>query len=263
MQQRKELSELYEQLIQTYEQYFQMATVRVETGEANPIEKLTIQSSLNEYQLLLNQAVLEIGNLEKQLANLLNTTEAITATDSLVMIPLVSTDSLNSFQIQIANQEIQIEQANIDLLKATLKPDFNIGYSTQNYFDGGWLHGLQAGVLIPLFNKPTKQKIAAQKLQTEVARANLKTEKQQINQELLSIENSIQLYEAGVNYYQEQLELINPEMERISDLNYEAGEITYLELLNTLNISAKNQVNYWEQVLAHNKVVMLYQFFSN
>ena len=263
LQQRKELSELYEQLIQTYEQYFQMATVRVETGEANPIEKLTIQSSLNEYQLLLNQAVLEIGNLEKQLANLLNTTEAITATDSLVMIPLVSTDSLNSFQIQIANQEIQIEQANIDLLKATLKPDFNIGYSTQNYFDGGWLHGLQAGVLIPLFNKPTKQKIAAQKLQTEVARANLKTEKQQINQELLSIENSIQLYEAGVNYYQEQLELINPEMERISDLNYEAGEITYLELLNTLNISAKNQVNYWEQVLAHNKVVMLYQFFSN
>ena len=118
-------------------------------------------------------------------------------------------------------------------------------------------------MLIPLFNKPTKQKIAAQKLQTEVARANLKTEKQQINQELLSIENSIQLYEAGVNYYQEQLELINPEMERISDLNYEAGEITYLELLNTLNISAKNQVNYWEQVLAHNKVVMLYQFFSN
>ncbi|MBR9922684.1 MAG: CusA/CzcA family heavy metal efflux RND transporter [Bacteroidetes bacterium] len=263
LQQRKELSELYKQLIQTYGQYFQMATVRVETGEANPIEKLTIQSSLNEYQLLLNQAVLEIGNLEKQLANLLNTTEAITATDSLVMIPFVLTDSLNSFQIQIANQEIQIEQANIDLLKATLKPDFNIGYSTQNYFDGGWLHGLQAGVQIPLFNKPTKQKIAAQKLQTEVARANLETKKQQINQELLSIENAIQLYEAGVNYYQEQLELINPEMERISDLNYEAGEITYLELLNILNISAKNQVSYWEQVLAHNKVVMLYQFFSN
>lgn len=263
LQQRKELTELYEQLIQTHEQYFQMAKVRVETGEANPIEKLTIQSSLNEYRLLLKQSALEIGNLEKQLANLLNTSEAITAADSLVVIPFVSTDSLNSFQIQIANQEIRIEQANVYLLKAALKPDFNIGYAAQNYFEGGWLHGLQAGVQVPLFNKPTKQKIAAQKLQTEVARANLETKKQQINQELLSIENAIQLYEAGVNYYQEQLELINPEMERISDLNYEAGEITYLELLNILNISAKNQVSYWEQVLAHNKVVMLYQFFSN
>ena len=56
LQQRKELKQLYEQLIQTYEQYFQMATVRVETGEANPIEKLTIQSSLNEYRLLLQSS---------------------------------------------------------------------------------------------------------------------------------------------------------------------------------------------------------------
>ena len=176
---------------------------------------------------------------------------------------MVSKDSLNSLQIQLANQNIQIEQTNVDLLKAALKPDFNIGYSTQNYFEGGWLHGLQAGVQVPLFNKPTKQKVEAQKLQIEVAKANVEAQQQQVKQELLSIENAIQLYKAGVNYYQEQLELINPEMERISDLNYEAGEISYLELLNTLNISAKNQVSYWEQMLAHNKVVVLYQFLSN
>ena len=170
---------------------------------------------------------------------------------------------MNSLQIQLANQNIQIEQANVDLLKAGLKPDFNIGYATQKYFEGGWLHGLQAGVQVPLFNKPAKQKMEAQKLQLEVAKANVEAQQQQINQELLSIENAIQLYKAGVIYYQEQLQLINPEMERISKLNYEAGEISYLELLNTLNISAKNQVSYLEQVLAHNKVVVLYQFFSN
>ena len=140
LQQRKELSELYKRLIQTYEQYFQMATVRVNVGEANPIEKLTIQSSLNESRLLLNQTVLEIGNLEKQLANLLNTTEAITTTDSLTMMSLVSTESLNSLQIQLATQNIQIEQANVDLLKAGLKPDFNIGYATQKYFEGCLLY---------------------------------------------------------------------------------------------------------------------------
>jgi len=50
---------------------------------------------------------------------------------------------------------------------------------------------------------------------------------------------------------------------RISDLNYEAGEITYLELLNTLNITAKNQISFWEQVLAYNKAVVLHQFFTN
>jgi len=206
---------------------------------------------------------LEIANIEKQLTGLLNTNEAITSTDSLIVIPFTITDSTNSFRVQLANQGIQIEQAYVDVLQASMKPDFNLGYAAQNYFEGGWLHGLQAGVQIPLFKKNTKQKITAQRLQIDVAKANLEAERLRTKQELLSAENTIQLYAAGVNYYREQLEIINPEMERISELNYQAGEISYLELLNTLNLLSKNNKQYWEQVLAHNKAVVLYQFLSN
>ena len=263
LQQRKELKELYEQLVQTHERYFQVAKVRVDLGENNRIEMLTIQSSLNEYRLLLTQVALEIDSLEKQLANLLNTTKAVTATDTLMMIPFTSTDSLNSLQIQLANQNIQIEQANIGLIEATTKPDFNLGYATQNYFEGGWLHGLQAGIQIPLFKKSTKQKVEAQKLQVEVVKAHVEAQKQRVNQELLSVENAIQLYKAGVDYYEEQLAIINPEIERIARLNYQAGEISYLELLNTLALLSKNNKQYWEQILAYNKSVVLYHFLSN
>ena len=194
---------------------------------------------------------------------LLNINQLVTSTDSLTMIAFSSKDSLNSIQVQIANQDIQIEQANVELLKTDLKPDFNIGYAAQNYFEGGWLHGLQAGVSIPIFNSHIKRRINAKELQVKVQKSKLDVKKQQVNQELLAIENAIQLYEAGANYYQEQLEIMNPEIVRITDLNYEAGEISYLELLNTLNISAKNQISFWEQVLAYNKAVVLYQFFTN
>jgi len=263
LQQRKELRQLYRNLIQTYQQYTQIAKVRTEVGAANRMELLTIQSSLNEYNLLSNQVKMEIANLEKQLNGLLNTGETVTTTDSLIVIPFAITDSINSFRVQLANQDIEIEQTYIEVLQASKKPDFNLGYAIQNYFEDGWLHGLQAGVQIPLFNKSTKQKITAQSIQVEVAQANLETARLRIKQELLSIENTIQLYAAGVNYYQEQLEIINPEMERISELNYQAGEISYLELLNTLNLLSKNNKQYWEQVLAHNKAVVLYQFLSN
>ena len=263
LQQRKEIRQLYNQLTNTYQQYAQMAKVRVDIGEANRIELLTIQSSLNEYNLLMNQANLEIANLEKQLSSLLMTDEAITSTDSLILMPFVLTDSIHSFRVQFANQNIQLEQANVDVLKAGLKTDFNIGYALQNYFEGGWLHGLQAGVQIPLFNKQAKQKVAAQRLQVEVAQANLEAERFQTKQELFSVENTIQLYAAGVNFYQEQLVSINPEMERISKLNYQAGEISYLELLNTLNLLFKNNKQYLEQMLMHNKAVVFYQFLSN
>jgi heavy metal efflux system protein len=263
LQQRKELRQLYERLIQVYEQYAQMAKVRADVGEANRIELLTIQSSLNEYRLLVNQVNIEITNLEKQLAGLLNTDEVITSTDSLVVIPFALNDSINSFRVQLASQNIQIEQANIDVLKARMKPDFNVGYAAQNYFDGGWLHGLQAGVQIPLFNKQTKQRITAQRFQVDVAQANLEAERLRTKQDLLSVENAIRLYAEGVNYYREQLDNLNPEMERISELNYQAGEISYLELLNTLNLLSKNNKQYWEQILSHNKAVVLYQFLSN
>ena len=263
LQQRKELRQLYEKLIQTYQKYAQIAKVRAEAGEANRIELLTIQSSQDEYNLLINQMKLEITNLENQLTGWLHVDEAITSADSLMFIPFVLKDSVHSFQVQLARQNIEIEQANIDILKARMKPDFNMGYAVQNYFDGGWLHGLQAGIQIPLFNKPIKQKITAQELQVKVAQASLEAEHLQTKQELLSVKNAIQLYAAGVEYYQTQLEFINPEIERISELNYQAGEISYLELLNTLNLLSKNNQQYWEQVLSYNKAVVLYQFLSN
>ncbi|MBT8233801.1 MAG: TolC family protein, partial [Bacteroidia bacterium] len=183
--------------------------------------------------------------------------------DSLILLPYSSKESFNSQNVQMASQEISKQEANLNVLKSALKPDFNVGYSAQNYFDGGWLHGLQAGVELPLFNKQSKQKIEAQKLQIEVGKAVVEAEKLQFQQELLSIDNALKLYEAGVLYYQEQLELITPEIERISQLNYKAGEISYLELLNTLTISAKNNMGYWDQVLAYNKTVVVYQFFNN
>ena len=263
LQQRKELERLYQKLIDTYSEYIEKAKVRIEVGEANRIELLSLQSSFNEYQLLLRQTMMEIGNLEKQLGTLLNTNETITSADSLIVLPFVSSDSIRAFQVQMAQQNIKIEQANIGILEAQMKPDFNIGYSAQNYFDGGWLSGIQAGVQVPLFNQSTKRKIEAQHLQVTVAQANVAATRQKIKQELLIYENAIQLYAVGINYYKEQLEIINPELEKITAFNYQGGEVSYLELLNTLNISTKNQIGFWEQVLAHNKAVVRYQFLNN
>ncbi|MBK8503563.1 MAG: CusA/CzcA family heavy metal efflux RND transporter [Saprospiraceae bacterium] len=263
VQERKEIRKLYERFGQLYRQYFQMAKVRVDVGETNRIELLTLQASLNESNLLLNHINLEIINLDKQLMGLLNTDETVTSTDSLILMPFDLVDSSNSLHIQLARQHIQIEQANIELLNANLKPDFNIGYAVQNYLEDGWLHGLQAGVQIPLFRKQTNQKISAQQLQVGVAKAKLEAEQMRVTQDLWSVKNAIQMYAAGVNYYRDQLEIINPEMERISKLNYQAGEISYLELLNTLNLIANNSKGYTEQVLSHNEAVVLYQFLSN
>ena len=263
IQQKMELRALYQRLVRTYSSYFEIARKRVEVGATNAIEKLSIQSAMNEYKLLERQAGMEISTLEQQLRVLLNTDENVTATDSLQMLPYAGPTGGNTLRVQLAQQQMEVEQAIVPVIESSLKPGFNIGYSAQNYFDGGWLYGAQAGMQVPLFNKPVKKRLEAQQLQVEVADARYEAERLNVSQQLLSVDNSIRLYAEGAAYYLEQLESINPEIERISELNYQAGELSYLELLNTLNLLASNNKSYWEQVLAHNQAVALYQFFSN
>ena len=263
LQHRKELKELYNRLVDLYQQFFNMASIRVQTGAANNMERLTLQSSLDEYKLLERQVITEISNLERRFQGLLFTSEAVTTEDGLIPNTIMTTDTINGLKVQLAQQNIQIEKSLIAVLNANMKPDMSVGYAAQKYFNGGWLSGVQAGVQIPLFNKQSKRKIEAQKMQVEVAKAKYDMQRSNANQQLWSISNAIQLYSEGAAYYQEQLELVNPEIERNSRLNYQAGEISYLELLNTLNLLAKNNKSYWQQVLELNKAIALYQFISN
>ena len=263
LQYKKELKKLYEHLIGIYAHYLEKAKVRVDVGAANSIETLTIGSSLNQYQLLDNQVGLEIHNLERQLQLLLNTSENITTTDSLIMLEFKLSANTTPLEVQLAQQQIGMEQAKLPLIRSETRPGFSVGYALQNYFEGGWLSGVEVGISLPLFNQPIRKQIAAQKLQVAIANVNYEAALLDANRQLSDIENAIQLYAKGATYYRNQLDLINPEVERISALNYHAGEISYLELLNTLDLLSNNNKNYLEQLLAFNQAVAMYWFYVN
>lgn len=260
LQQRKEVQQSYQEVIKHYERYVQVASVRVNLGAANNMERMSLQSSMDEYSLLQRQTALEIKHLEIRLQTLLNTPKTVTTADKLSLHTLTKSDSSATLREQLAAQNIEVERAQISILNATTKPSFNVGYALQNYFESGWLSGLQAGVQIPLFKKQTKQKVAAQKMQVDVATAQLEAESQAVQQQLLAIQQAMELYAEGAAFYKKQLETMNPEMERIAQLNYQAGELSYIELLHTLNLSVQNQLHYWEQVLAHNQAVAVCEF---
>ncbi len=263
LQQRKALKNWYEKNSELYEKYIAIAQVRVDLGAINRMELLSLQSGLKEYELLEQQMDLEITHLEPRLSKFLGSEQTVTTADALTYEEFNAVRSISDIkqtEVLLAEQNIQLEQARIGLLKAKMKPDFNIGYAAQNYVDGGWLSGLQAGVQLPLFNKQTKQKVNAQEVKAAVAKAQVAVVEARSNDQLMQVTSAIQLYEAGVEFYKEQIETLNPEMERVATLNYEAGEISYLELLNTLNLLSKNNKYYLEQVLAHKKAVAEFEY---
>ncbi|MCR9066447.1 MAG: efflux RND transporter permease subunit, partial [Cytophagales bacterium] len=264
IQYKKELVSLYDTLVATYKEYYRKAIVREQVGAANHIEVLTLQSKWKEYELLSNQVKIEIANLNKRFQILLNAGEPLTTENSLSVAIYTSQTDFESNPLLLQNkQEVAIEAAKVEVLRSELKPNFNFGYAPQLFNQGGFLNAFQLGVSIPLFNQQAKKRIYAQKTQVEIGNYQYQSKLISLKGNQLEIQNSISLYKAGVDFYKEQIERINPEIVRMNQLNYQAGEISYLELLNTLQLMASNNKNYLEQIIAYNKAVADYQFLTN
>jgi len=263
LQHRKSLREQYVKTVDLYKEYLRKATVKVKVGAANNLEKMTLEAKYREYQMLLRQVEIEVVGLENELQVLLHSNEKLTSSDELKLQGTPTENTSQNTILQIAEQNISIEKANVHLLEALRKPDFKLGYSAQNYFEDGWLNGLQAGMKVPLFNKQNKQKIEAQQLKVEFATAQYSVKKSNLQQRKLDLKNKIDLYQEGANYYQKQLNTLNPELERLAELNYQAGEISYLELLNILSLTADNNCKYLEQVAMHNQALARYSYLLN
>ena len=264
IQYKKELSKLYSDLIKTYNEYVEKSEVKVNAGAANPIELLTLRSKRKEYALLSSQVTIELDNLNTQFKLLLNTKDAVTPTSDLSKFNYSPSSNIqNNLHLLNTQQSLSVEAAKIETMESELKPNFTVGYAAQRFYEGGWLSAAELGVSLPLFNGQAKKRIEAQRVQLDIGNYQYESKVLALNQEKLQIESAINMYDSGIEFYNEQIRTINPEILRISQLNYQSGQLSYLELLNTLELISTNNKNYWDQIRAYNKAVADYQYLTN
>lgn len=260
LQYKKQVNTLYENLVLTYSNFYTKAKSRLELGETNAIEAMVLQAQLNEYKLLKKQTDLEIENLESALQKLLNADKKFTSDLDFKPVLFNAQNTDSSLFIDLAKQDIAVETAKVKLLKSEFAPSFDLGYAAQNYFEGGWFHALEFGVNFNFFNTENRKKVLAQKVAIAIATLSYEAEQNAYKQELKESENAIFIYQEAVIYYKNQVDNINPELIRITQLNYDEGQLSYLELLNTLKLLATQNKSYLDQILAYNKAINYYQF---
>ena len=266
LQQQEALLSLYNQLVGTYAEYARTAAIRVEIGEANRLETLNLNSALRRYEQLAQRTQLAVTSLQSQLGLLLNTEGTVAPSDTLRLTepPPNLGDTLRSgLEVDLAARQVETARANIGVLSAQLRPGFRLGYSAQRYFEGGNLSGIEAGVTLPLFNGVTRRRIEAERLGVTVAETELEARRLRYAQDLLQARSELQQAAVTAGYYAEQLALVNPEIVRVSRLNYRAGEIGYLELLGALRLLAENGVEYLDAVANHNLAAARLRYLLN
>ncbi len=263
IQYKKELARLFHRLIELYEDYLKRAEARVKFGASNPLEKLNIQAKLQEYRMLLEQTELEVNSLEGQFGYLLNTDFPVTTLDSFSKFDPPAQREKISLWEQQAMLRAEIELAEATVLKSAKKPEYNLGYAVQNFNQGGVFSGVQLGIRLPLFQKNIDKKVKAQQLKAQAAQFDAQAVKLNLERQLVNVKNNMHYYEKGITFYKDQQATIYKESERITDLNYKTGELSYLELLLVLNNLAQVEMGYLDQLYQYNLAVFEYQFLLN
>ena len=226
------------------------ADVRFRNGETNRLELMNAQRMKAENTMQRQEAQNERVAAALQLQQLMNTQVPVVATDDYQCIQ--ATDGEYSFaatpQGRLSESEQTLSECRLAYAAQGFMPSLNVGLRHQlvipainpynvdrsRFAEGNWM-GFEVGIGIPLFYGSQKAKRATARLDVDIARASREQAERQSDTELLQAENTVAAARRSFDYYQTDGLTAAREMRRLSCVEYEEGEISYVEHVQNLS----------------------------
>jgi cobalt-zinc-cadmium resistance protein CzcA len=260
-----------------YADFANASSLRFKTGESNLLEKTTAETQRMEIQNLRRQNLADIQISEARLKALLKSDVPITAANELKKREAPTDITTESTQtnpsLGLVKQEVTISQQYKRVELSRILPDFTVGGFVQSltglqnvngqdifYARSRQFTGFQLGLAIPLWIRPNLARANAARFQEESMQK--KAQQYEINlagnfeQALRELDKN----EASINYYEtsalQNAELILSQSKKA----FHAGEISYIEYLQSLKISIGIKSNYLQALNQYNQSVVTLEF---
>ena len=241
-----------------YAEFLRKASLRLEKGEANVLEKTTAETQRGNIYLQLKALQEEMALLQIQFNLLLNTTDPLTPKPgALKMTVPAGMDSAYLADhplLTVLQQQKMAATANTALEKAKLLPDINIGYSNASirgigadnivYGSGHRFNSAMLGIGIPIFAGAQKARINSSRAFERVSENNYQLQLQTLETQY---KTAVTQYMAGLQSvaYFEKTALPNAELiVKTANKQFLNGEINYLEWVMLSNQSIVIENNY-------------------
>jgi cobalt-zinc-cadmium resistance protein CzcA len=264
---------LLNSLDSVYRKFKERAELRQQVGETSNLEKYAAQNKFYEIQLQIKQAKIDVNSNQLVLQQLLNTKETLQPVDTaLVKVPLnFAFDTTLSRHPQTAfyNQQLNVANAQLEVEKTRLLPDFNIGYSHQllikgfnpakidrQYTPNTHIAGFQVGATIPLFIGPQRAKINAAKINSQLVQSQGQAAKAGLQTQYLTQYNEYLKQKEGLDYYETIGLKQADEIVRITQISYKLGEIGYMEHIQNITIAFDTKIKYLEALNLYNQSII-------
>ncbi|MBX2913672.1 MAG: TolC family protein [Cyclobacteriaceae bacterium] len=241
------------------------ASVRYKTGEGTLLEKTTAESQQLEIKNQLQQNEADITITQMQLQVLVKSTELVNATEPFVRRTLQTGGLDNNPTLQYELQQTIISKQALRVERNRSLPDLEFGYfnqtligfqntaGTEEFYDNNKrFQGFMLGVAFPLWAAPQVARTKAANYQQQAAQKNADYTKALINQEYEQAQRELKKNEISLAFY-EQSALQNANLILTQALkSFRAGEIGYVEYLQSVRTAVGIKANYLLALQQHN-----------
>jgi cobalt-zinc-cadmium resistance protein CzcA len=244
-----------------YALFEQKAELKLKLGESNILEKTTAESQRQQIYNQLNMLNSDIEIVLKHFNQLLNDRvpyEPLASGDLYKFISNVDTSNLSQHPLLLS--ELHYLNANKYRWKAErnkLLPDLMFGYNSmtiiglqnidgkETYFNSDKrFSSLMVGLGIPLFFGSQSSRIVASKLQFIKAQNDFSMTQQKLKTDVLVMQEQVKKYQISFDYYNSQGLNHAKTIANTANLQFNNGDIDYLQYTMLLNQSIGIQSEY-------------------
>lgn len=263
------------------QRYCDVAEKRYKAGEARQLEFLSADRMRNDNRLEMTKVKNEAENLQTALMALLNTTTPVVpAADNLVISQSSPMNAVFNYQ-QTADAQYQKDlisalDQEVKCAKTGYAPSLSLALRSQLLIDSwdpyhinrqrfteGNFFGFEVTVGVPLFYGATKAKVKAAQKDREVAQLAMQQEQREKERDYKQGYNRLQNAIKRMEYYSGENMAKAKDIERLSTLEYENGEISYVEYASALQEAIDMRLKQAEVVNEYNEAVLALMALNN
>ncbi len=253
--------------------------IRYKVGEGTLLEKTTAETQAAEIKNRMQQNEMDIIIAQQQLKLLLNTNENIVVADTVIAkkeltLPDRATAAKNPI-IKYLQQQIAINKQETELQKTKRLPDFFGGYYNQSFrgiqnvngteqkFSGlRRFHAVQVGIAIPILPGGYKSKVAAAKINEQIAATKVEYQQVQLNSQLAAAIQQYNKHKSAVDYYEKTG---IPQADRIINnavKSFKTGELPFIQYQQSLATALKIKADYIDAIYLYNQSIVTIETLS-
>jgi len=241
-----------------YKNFSKAAKRKFELGDTNYLEMITAQSKYKEYSTSVIQLENDIKIAYTNLNSLIFLEENFKIRDiELPKIEVLEVEISSHLINQYYIENSSYFKAQKGIQSQQLLPELEFNYfNSKDVVLSSSVNSFQAGIGIPLFFFGNSSKIAAAKVEEDMAIEKAFDTELKLKYKYENLENQLQKSEAELNYYNESGQLLAEEILKTATKSYINGEIDFFQYIQSIETSNQININYLENLNKHNQIVL-------